>query len=370
MRPTLSSTNRRRVAWLSVLTLTATGLLRAADRTAPQVITFYPHDTGAFTQGLLLHQGSFFESTGLYGQSTLRRVDPLTGSVLQQRDLAADDFGEGLARVGDRLIQLTFRESVAYVYDQLRFSLLDSFSYAGEGWGLCHDGERLVMSNGGSNLFFRDPDTFEILEQVQVTLDGGPIDRLNELECVGRIVYANVWLTDTILRIDPATGIVLTEIDASGLLTPQEALQADVLNGIAFDPATEHFFLTGKFWPKVFEVTFDFDPYGNDACEVSGLTEVAGVRAVKDGANGVTFSWQPGPVATQYHLNSVSSRDHLLPPGPHRTDVPGGFGVAQCDVPHPGTSCTDADGLSDPEPLLFYQVFSACGASGAAEGPP
>ncbi|UCF66521.1 MAG: glutaminyl-peptide cyclotransferase [Acidobacteriota bacterium] len=339
------------------------------EQATPEVLGFFPHDTDAFTQGLLLHNDSFYESTGLYGESTLRQVEPATGVVLMLHELSPSVFGEGLARVDDRLIQLTWQENIAYEYEIETFAETGTFKYAGEGWGLCFDGERLVMSNGSSTLFFRDPDTFAILGQVTVRKDGVPVIRLNELECVGDLVYANVWLTDTIMRIEADTGTVLTEIDASGLLTPEEAAQADVLNGIAFDPATEHFFLTGKLWPKVFEVRFDFNPYG-EGCEVRWLREIEGVTLAKDGINGVAVSWNEDLRALEYHVNSVTSIDDVLPPGPHLPDVPGARGSLECFAPAGTTTCVDGDGQVDGEPLLFYQVYSACGPSGADEGPP
>jgi glutaminyl-peptide cyclotransferase len=245
----------------------------------PEVVATFPHDPGAFTQGLLLHQGKFYESTGLLGRSTLRRVAPASGEVEESVALASDLFGEGLALVSDRLIQLTWQNNVALVYD-LEFNTLGSFDYSGEGWGLCHDGTRLVMSDGSASLTFRDPSTFAVEGSVEVTRAGTPVTRLNELECVGRLVYANVWQTDTIVRIDPATGAVLTTIDASELLTPAEAAAADVLNGIAFNPATGHFYLTGKLWPKLFEVRFPFDPYGGPPGTDAGND--AGNNAEKD----------------------------------------------------------------------------------------
>jgi glutaminyl-peptide cyclotransferase len=204
-----------------------------------------------------VYDGDFFESTGQYGESTLRRVDIETGRVTASVVLASTEFGEGLARVGDRLIQLTWQEHVAYVYSIDRLSVEQSFSYEGEGWGLCFDGERLVMSDGTSELFFRNPETFALLDEVTVTRDGEPVPSLNELECVSGQVYANVWLSDEILRIDPSTGAVLAVIDASGLLTNEEAEDANVLNGIAYDPERRHFFITGKYWPWVFEVEID-----------------------------------------------------------------------------------------------------------------
>jgi glutaminyl-peptide cyclotransferase len=205
----------------AVAVVAGAGIASAVEITTPQVIADYPHDTAAFTQGFLLHDGVFFESTGLYGSSSLRRVDRFTGVVQQQIPIDPDFFAEGLARVDDRLIQLTWQENIAWVYDIHTFQRLDSFAYDGEGWGLCYDGTRLVMTDGSSTLFFRDPDTFQLLGQIGVTRDGSSVSNLNELECVGNLVYANVWLTDAILRIDPANGVVLTEIDARGLLTPR-----------------------------------------------------------------------------------------------------------------------------------------------------
>jgi len=234
----------------------------SAQPVVPEVVAEAPHDPEAFTQGLLLFEGVLYESTGLKGRSTLRRVERDTGEVLQRIDLPADEFGEGLALVGDRLIQLTWQNGIAHVYDRESCEELDTFTYDGEGWGLCFDGEQLVMSDGSSSLFFRDPESFEVLGEVSVIdAAGEAVDQLNELECVGSLVYANVWQTDRIVRIDKATGRVATEINAESLLSTAERSGTDVLNGIAFDAATGEFLLTGKLWPKLFTVRFDFDPY-------------------------------------------------------------------------------------------------------------
>jgi glutaminyl-peptide cyclotransferase len=246
-------------AALLCATLRVSAPALAAPTVVPRVVATRPHDATAFTQGLLLHEGFLFESTGLYGRSSLRRVDRATGAVLQSASLAMDEFGEGLARVGNRLIQLTYRNGVAHVYDLTSFEALQTHSYQGEGWGLCHDGERLIMTDGSDRLTFRDPSSFEIIGSVPVEEDGVPQSRLNELECVGGEVYANVWQTNRLLRIDPETGKVLTEFDASGLLTSEEAAAADVLNGIAYDADTGRFLLTGKLWPKLFEVELPTD---------------------------------------------------------------------------------------------------------------
>lgn len=218
----------------------------------------HPHDPAAYTQGLLWHAGRLFESTGLYeGQSSLREVEPDTGKVLRSVRLDAKYFGEGLALVDDRLIQLTWQEGTAFVYGLARFDVRGQFSYTGEGWGLTWDGKRLIMSDGTDRLTFRDPATFDSLGGVNVSEDGHPVLNVNELEWVDGVLYANVWQTDRILRIDPETGRVTAEIDASGLLTKKESAAAEVLNGIAWRPDTKVFYVTGKRWPKMFEVVFE-----------------------------------------------------------------------------------------------------------------
>ncbi|MSQ23000.1 MAG: glutaminyl-peptide cyclotransferase [Chloroflexi bacterium] len=227
-----------------------------AQRLRVEVEAVFPHDRGAFTEGLVLSDGSLYESTGLNGSSSLRQVNLGTGQVERVVALEPALFGEGLAQVGDRLIQLTWREGLARIYDRASFERIGEFAYSGEGWGLCYDGQRLVMSDGSATLFFRDPDGFEIVGSVRVTLDGEPINQLNELECVGDQVYANVWLTDLIVRIDAVSGQVDAVIDASGLLTRDERPGTDVLNGIAYDPEKDDFLITGKFWPYLYEVRF------------------------------------------------------------------------------------------------------------------
>lgn len=224
----------------------------------PEVLETYPHDTGAFTQGLLLENGRFYESTGLYGESSLREVAPETGEVLREVELPPEYFAEGLALVGDRLIQITWREGEAFVYNLETFEQTDTLSYDGEGWGLCFDGEALMMSDGSSTLTRRDPDTFAVLGTTEVEMDGQPVTMLNELECVGGFVYANVWQTDTIVKIAD-NGQVVEEIDASNLLSDAERAQLGpdaVLNGIAYNAEAGTFFVTGKLWPKVLGVRF------------------------------------------------------------------------------------------------------------------
>lgn len=225
----------------------------------PEVLASFPHDETAFTQGLLLHEGSFYESTGQYGASNVRQVNPQTGEVLRQTNLSSAYFGEGLALVDDRLIQITWREGEAFVYSLETLEMTGVFAYEGEGWGLCYDGQMLYMSDGSATIFQRDPVTFEITGQIPVTLEGEPVERINELECVGDSIYANVWLTDTILRINKATGDVQAVIDASALLDPvmRAAMSTSaVLNGIAYNADGDTFFVTGKWWPLMFEVRF------------------------------------------------------------------------------------------------------------------
>lgn len=259
-----------RAAFL-ILALTAAASARAADAATPMaprspgpterlqltVLERHPHDARAFTQGLLLDGSTLYESTGLYGQSSLRQVDLASGIVQRQVDLPPNMFGEGLALVGDRLVQLTWTNGVARVYSVAQLALVAEHRYEGEGWGLCYDGESLVMSDGSDRLVLRDPDTFAVRKTLRVIDANGAVTRLNELECVGHHVYANIWGTWRIVRIDGRTGFVDGEIDAGNLLSAMEraALPAEaVLNGIAYDPATETFLLTGKLWPRIHRV--------------------------------------------------------------------------------------------------------------------
>jgi glutamine cyclotransferase len=220
------------------------------------VVSSRPHDPEAFTQGLVLDQGTLYESTGLYGRSSLRQVDPADGRVLRKVDVPARYFAEGLALVGERLVQLTWQEHVALVYKRATFDRSGDLPYQGEGWGLCYDGQSLVMSDGSDHLTFRDPETFAVRRTVPVRLGANAVNQLNELECAQGKIYANVWQTEEIVEVDPATGKVEAVIDASGLLAPQEKNGADVLNGIAYDPQAGTFLITGKLWPKLFEVRF------------------------------------------------------------------------------------------------------------------
>jgi glutamine cyclotransferase len=234
----------------------ATEAIAEIPRYGYQVINTYPHDPTAFTQGLIYQDDIFYEGTGLVGQSTLRKVDPETGEVQQRYDLSHDFFGEGITIFGDKLYQLTWQSHVGFVYDKDSFELLQTFSYPTEGWGLTHDGERLIMSDGTANLYFWDPETLQEIDRVEVRdQQGQPITQLNELEYIEGEVYANVWRTDQIVRINPDTGQVLGWITLSGLLSTADLAQpVDVLNGIAYDAETERLFITGKWWPKLFEI--------------------------------------------------------------------------------------------------------------------
>ncbi len=218
-----------------------------------------PHDPAAYTQGLLIHEGAFLESTGKLGASELRLVDIATGRVLRSHALADEHFGEGIAVVGDRVIQLTWKAGLAFAYDVETFSLQQTFEYDGEGWGLCYDGASLFMSDGSSVLFRRDPATFEVLEEIRVTRDGFSERDINELECVGEHVYANVYMTNEILRIDKVTGEITGALDALSLALssnrPPDA--GAVFNGIAWDEAAGTFYVTGKYWPQMFEIAID-----------------------------------------------------------------------------------------------------------------
>ena len=219
------------------------------------IVNTYPHDRDAFTEGLVFDDGFLYEGTGLLGRSTLRRVELETGDVLQIRELPAEFFGEGITIYGDRIIQLTWQSHVGFVYDKDSFELLQEFDYPTEGWGITHDGTQLIMSDGTSTLHCLDPQTFEEIGQLAVSDNNGPVTRLNELEYVQGEVYANVWQTDRIARISPETGEVVGWVDLEGLLTAEDRSQpVDVLNGIAYDAEANRLFVTGKLWPKLFEI--------------------------------------------------------------------------------------------------------------------
>jgi glutamine cyclotransferase len=234
-------------------------LLAQTKATAPvygyQVVNRYPHDRGAFTEGFFFLDGEFYESTGLEGKSNLRRVEIATGRVKQQYNIPSQYFGEGIIAFGKQLFQLTYKTGVAFVYDRSTFQLLKTYKYEGEGWGMTTDGKRLIMSDGTSQLRFLDPATFkETSARLSVTDAGRPIDQLNELEWIRGEIWANIWLTQRIARINPRTGRVNSWLDMSGILSVMESAGTDAMNGIAYDAQTDRVFVTGKYWPRVFEV--------------------------------------------------------------------------------------------------------------------
>jgi glutaminyl-peptide cyclotransferase len=220
------------------------------------VVNSFPHDPGAFTQGLLWHDGSLFEGTGLEGQSTLREVTLSTGAIVRRASVPAQYFGEGIAIIGDKLYELTWRAHVAFVYDVATFKQTGTRSYTGEGWGLTTLGDTLIMSDGTSRLRFLDPATFAVRRTLDVTADGDSVRDLNELEMIRGEIWANVWQTDRIARIDPATGHVVGWVDLRDLLQAGDRAgrNVDVLNGIAYDADRDRIFVTGKLWPRLFEI--------------------------------------------------------------------------------------------------------------------
>src|SRR5579871_3881787 len=227
-----------------------------AENDSYQIVHVFPHDPKAFTQGLIYKEGHLYESTGLNGQSSLRMVDLASGQVLQNHDVPAEYFGEGLTDWGSTLIQLTWQAHKGFVYDRFSFSLLRTFAYDGEGWGLTHDSTQLIMSDGSSYLRFLDPISFREIRRLRVTdQNGHAIDNLNELEFIHGEIYANIWETDRIARISPRTGKVLGWIDLGGIIEKRELKGSGaVLNGIAYDSAGDRLFVTGKLWPKLFEI--------------------------------------------------------------------------------------------------------------------
>lgn len=246
------------VATLCAATVITPAAQRRQPATAPvtgyQIVKIYPHDRQAFTQGLVFLDGVFYEGTGIKGRSSIRRVKPETGEVLQIQKLEDQYFGEGIAVVGDSLIQLTWQSGVGFVYDKKTFERKRTFTYEGEGWGLVYDGSRLIMSDGTPTLRFLDPQTLKVTSRLEVRDGRLPVEDLNELEMVKGELFANVWPTDRIARINPMTGQVTGWIDLAGLLDPRDAAGVDVLNGIAYDAAGDRLFVTGKQWPKLFEI--------------------------------------------------------------------------------------------------------------------
>ena len=220
-----------------------------------KVVKVFPHDPEAFTQGLVFHRGALYEGTGLPGKSSLRKVDLATGRILRKVQLPDHYFGEGITLWEDKIIQLTWRSRIGLVYKRETFQLLREFNFFSEGWGITQDGKNLIMSDGTSFLYFWDPHSFKEVRRIQVHDHGMPITRLNELEYIKGEVFANVYLTDRIVRISPETGQVTGWIDLRGLLSASNPFQkADVLNGIAYDARKDRILVTGKYWPKLFEI--------------------------------------------------------------------------------------------------------------------
>ncbi len=219
-----------------------------------EVIHTYPHDRSAFTQGLAYDGGVLYEGTGEYGQSTLRRVDLKSGRVLQQTRLNSTFFGEGVVVCNDRIVQLTWKSGIGLVYDKQNLTQIGEFRYQTEGWGITSDGKRLIMSDGTETLHFLDLETFEELGWLKVKAAGVPVQGLNELEYIKGEIYANLWPTNWIAIISPQTGEVLRTVNLSGILQKKDARGVDVLNGIAYDPEGDRLFVTGKLWPKLFQI--------------------------------------------------------------------------------------------------------------------
>lgn len=243
----------------SLLTVILLGCASAASAALPvhgiQVKAAYPHDARAYTQGLLYLDGDLYESTGLEGRSTIRRVRLSDGVVLQQKAISPELFGEGMVNWGSELISVTWRDQVGFRWDLKTFALRSSFKYPGEGWALTQDGKHLILSDGTPNLRFLDPKTFKEVRRVRITAEGRPVANLNEIEWVKGEVWGNIWQTNLIVRIDPKTGIVKSLIDLSSL--PETARKPNidaVPNGIAYDSKGDRLFVTGKLWPRLYEV--------------------------------------------------------------------------------------------------------------------
>lgn len=217
------------------------------------VVNVFPHDPHAFTQGLFFHNNFLYESTGLYNFSSLRQVDLETGNVLQITHLSDHYFGEGTTIIQDKIVQLTWKSNIGFVYDLHTFTLLHNFSISSEGWGLTYDGHKLIMSNGTATLSFIDPETFNKIGELHVQ-NSQPVDRINELEYIHGEIFANIWKTSNIARIDPITGQIIGWLDLSGLYETKVTDPNDVLNGIAYDDQNDRIFVTGKRWPYLYEI--------------------------------------------------------------------------------------------------------------------
>jgi glutamine cyclotransferase len=255
-------------AWLAGCDAKSEATASAPGRPTAEAVTYgyevvhtFPHDSDAFTQGLIYLGGELLESTGLKGQSSLRRVELATGRVNKLVRVPAEYFAEGMTVLGGKIYQLTWQSHKGFVYDLATFTLEKEFSYAGEGWGLTTDGRSLILSDGTDQIRFLDPATFQVTRTINVRRAAQPVRLLNELEYIRGEIYANIWQSQTVARIDPASGRVLGIIDFYGLLPAADhAANTDVLNGIAYDAATDRLFVTGKNWPKLFEVRLKPNP--------------------------------------------------------------------------------------------------------------
>ncbi len=253
-----------RVKWLVVAGVAAAAVAWAAwaqlhGKPLPpvagfKVVAVYPHDPNAFTQGLAIDHGQLYEGTGLYGQSTIRKVDLATGRVEKQRSINSTYFGEGIAILDGRLYELTWQHGVGIVYDLATFNQQRTFQYTGEGWGLTQDGKNLILSDGSAKIRFLDPQSFAVVREIEVRDHGQPVTKLNELEYIDGEIWSNVWYDDRIARISPATGEVLGWIDLSTLYPKSARGSEAVLNGIAYDAAAKRLFVTGKNWPQLYEI--------------------------------------------------------------------------------------------------------------------
>jgi glutamine cyclotransferase len=246
----------KQVLFLTAMWLPCTWVVAASDAVPVkqvEVISVFPHDVSAFTQGLTWHDGYLYEGTGRNGESSLRKVELESGDLLTRHNLNRRYFGEGIAVMDDKIYQLTWQSHLGFVYDVENFKQQKSFFVAGEGWGITHDGEKLIISDGSSTLRFLDAESQQELSRIDVTLDGEPVIYLNELEYINGEVWANIWYQDFIVRIDPETGVVNSIVDLSGLYAERRS-RDEVLNGIAWDEADQRLFVTGKLWPSIFEI--------------------------------------------------------------------------------------------------------------------
>ncbi|MFN2340094.1 MAG: glutaminyl-peptide cyclotransferase [Halanaerobium sp.] len=238
-----------------ILTAAAVPKLKAEEmkKLDYQILASYKHDPQAFTQGLEIYKNQLFEGTGLYGSSSLRKVELESGQILKKLELDQKYFGEGITILNDKIYQLSWKENTAFVYN-LDFKLLKTFSYQGEGWGLANDGQHLIMSNGSEYLSFRNPETFALIKKLEIKNGDQKIKNINELEYQAGFIYANIWQTDYILKINAENGKVKAYLDLKGILKTDYEGEVDVLNGIAYDPQENNFLVTGKLWPKIYRI--------------------------------------------------------------------------------------------------------------------